>query len=197
VNARGFIVMFAVVCLAPLARAADGGAAASEADTLARSIAESAESLATATGASAGECITACRAVGSMRRATERLCALEPGPRCNDARAALASAAEKVRAACPTCITAAPPLSAPLPAEAASTPASEPAANPSAQPPAERPSRGCAACAVLCGPVGNGEPSALFAAAAIFAFVARTKRRRDRTRWPGPRARRPGKEARD
>lgn len=53
--------------------------------------------------AMASDCATACRALGSMKRATERLCALAPGDRCENAKQRLDVASARVRAACPEC----------------------------------------------------------------------------------------------
>jgi len=49
------------------------------------------------------DCASACRALGSMQRAADRICALDPGPRCSGARAKVTGARERVRAACPAC----------------------------------------------------------------------------------------------
>lgn len=50
-------------------------------------------------------CTEACRALGSMRRATERLCGLtgEADARCKGARTRTTDARGRVTAACPTC----------------------------------------------------------------------------------------------
>jgi uncharacterized protein (TIGR03382 family) len=53
--------------------------------------------------AMASDCTLACLALGSMRRATERLCAIDPGERCTSARQKLDAATAHVRAACPDC----------------------------------------------------------------------------------------------
>jgi hypothetical protein len=56
------------------------------------------------------DCVTACKALASIRRAADRICALEPGPRCVDARAKADDAQRRVQAACPDCqLAAAPP----------------------------------------------------------------------------------------
>ena len=55
---------------------------------------------------SADACTTACQALRSMRRATDRLCGIEPGPSCDDARRRTAEAEVHVTDACPTCVTA-------------------------------------------------------------------------------------------
>jgi hypothetical protein len=55
--------------------------------------------------ASTPPCVAACRALASMERAVEHLCGLAgPGDaRCESARSRAKSAAERVRAGCPTC----------------------------------------------------------------------------------------------
>ena len=54
-----------------------------------------------------GECSAACRALGSMERATGHLCALaaesEDRRRCEDAKTLVQRARDRVRAACGTC----------------------------------------------------------------------------------------------
>src|SRR4051812_23172136 len=54
-----------------------------EIEQLVRSIATDAQSLST------DDCVSACKALDSMRRATARLCSLDSGRRCTDARAVL------------------------------------------------------------------------------------------------------------
>jgi hypothetical protein len=55
---------------------------------------------------STSDCTTACQALGSMRRAAEKLCAITPGPRCDAANARADEAAKRVRDACPDCAIA-------------------------------------------------------------------------------------------
>jgi hypothetical protein len=141
----------------------------------------------------ANDCATACRALDSMRRATERLCALDPGDRCVVARRKLDDATTRVRASCPSC---AQPLGG-TPADAAqggegagaTTPASAPPPQPQAAPagaPATENAEevqskrgGCAACTV-----GAGADDALAAAGAaaglLFAACSRRRRRTER-----------------
>jgi MYXO-CTERM domain-containing protein len=95
---------------------------------------------------SAQDCAVACKALASMERATARLCEIEPGPTCDDARAKVEDAKRRVRAACPTCVAERsqdrPPEPSPNPSEVASTPAT-----PAAAPPAEAERGGCRSCA--------------------------------------------------
>lgn len=51
----------------------------------------------------AADCTMACQALDSMRRATEHLCAVDPGDRCAQAQRKLGDATAHVRAACPGC----------------------------------------------------------------------------------------------
>jgi hypothetical protein len=55
---------------------------------------------------STSDCTTACQALGSLRRAAEKICALTPGPRCDAANARADEAAKRVREACPDCAIA-------------------------------------------------------------------------------------------
>lgn len=54
-------------------------------------------------GALGADCSVACRALDSMRHATDRLCGIEPGERCVAARDKLRRAGERVHASCPDC----------------------------------------------------------------------------------------------
>ncbi len=89
------------------------------------------------------DCVTLCRALSSLARATERLCNLTRGEpesterRCGDARAKLKEATQRVRAACPECALAgqSPPSAsvepgAPKPADATDTMKAPPAPAP-------------------------------------------------------------------
>jgi hypothetical protein len=49
------------------------------------------------------DCVTACKAYASIRRAADKICGLEPGPRCTDARTKANDAQRRVQAACPDC----------------------------------------------------------------------------------------------
>jgi MYXO-CTERM domain-containing protein len=53
------------------------------------------------------DCVIACKAAASIRRAADKICGLEPGPRCADARAKADDAQRRVQAACPDCQLAA------------------------------------------------------------------------------------------
>jgi len=53
--------------------------------------------------AAMSDCATACRALESMERAAEHLCALEAGSECGRARERLEAARQRVRASCGGC----------------------------------------------------------------------------------------------
>jgi hypothetical protein len=53
--------------------------------------------------ASRSDCATACRALSSMERAAEHLCALDAGTECSRARERVDAARERVRASCGGC----------------------------------------------------------------------------------------------
>jgi hypothetical protein len=90
------------------------------------------------------DCATACKALASIRRAADKICALEPGPRCADARAKADDAQHRVQSACPDCqIAAAPPTDEERRAAEQPAPGS---AKPQAAPPAEDRRGGCASC---------------------------------------------------
>lgn len=121
------------------------------------------------------DCVEACRALGSIRRAAERICALEPGPRCDAARAKTADATRRVRDACPDCAIAAAPGERPPSPERAVT-----AGDTENAPRAEAPG-GCRACATT-GAGGSGVDAGALVLAALAALrlagPRRTKRRR-------------------
>src|SRR5438067_9060264 len=81
-----------VLCLLVAANASASDAGADDPDELARYVAKQGEALST------DDCTSACNALASMRRATDRLCALDPGARCREARRIVDDAARKVRA---------------------------------------------------------------------------------------------------
>lgn len=87
-----------------LAFAADAGAPKSDHDVvkLGVDIQEQLELL-------SRDCTTACRALQSIQRAADRICELEPGERCKDAKSKADDAARKVHASCPDCVIAQAP----------------------------------------------------------------------------------------
>lgn len=124
-------------------------ARADEVDDLLKKMGDTAQALST------DDCTAACRALESMGRAAERICAIEPGPRCADARGKVETARGRVRSACPTCASAnvAPPETtdkrpAPPPpspgADSGGTKGAE--AVQASAPPSEQKRGGCAGC---------------------------------------------------
>jgi hypothetical protein len=53
--------------------------------------------------AAQGDCAAACRALASMERAAEHICALDSGGECGRARERVDTARERIRATCGTC----------------------------------------------------------------------------------------------
>lgn len=148
--AAGFAVL-AVVFTAFDAHADD------EITNLEKGLAEEHAALSTA------DCSAACRALASIRRAADRICALEPGPRCTAAHAKAEEATRRVRDACPQCavLSTAPPDSI----QQSETTVSAP--------PAESSRGGCASC-----DVGGATPADCTAGALAILALARVLRRR-------------------
>jgi MYXO-CTERM domain-containing protein len=138
-------------------------------------------------------CEIACRALGSMERARGRLCALDPGPKCADARDRVKKAVDRVRAACPDCglsLEEAPPAvgakkSAPPPEPAPAAPPPPPPA-PAPEAASVRRSGGCAGCTVADDDRGGLGAGAL---AVVGALVSLARRRRRAPPAPPPRSR--------
>lgn len=97
-------------------------ARADEISDLEKSLAQEHAALATS------DCSAACRALASIRRAADKICAIEPGPRCTAAHAKSDDATRRVRDACPDCAVAsvAPDRKPDSPAVAPVTPAPAP-----------------------------------------------------------------------
>jgi MYXO-CTERM domain-containing protein len=74
--------------------------ASDEITNLEKSLAEETATLSTS------DCSAACRALASIRRAADKICALEPGERCTAAQAKAEDATRRVRDACPECAIA-------------------------------------------------------------------------------------------
>lgn len=122
---------------------------------------------------STGGCAVACRALASMQRAADRLCALDPGPRCAAARAKVADATDRVRAACPECDVGAS-ARPPAPAPATSPPEDE-----AKGPPPEAPKGGgCAGCTVAA--EDDGGAGAIAGALLVGLAIVAGRRRRGR-----------------
>lgn len=136
-------------------------------------------------------CPTACAALGSMRRAADRLCAIDPGPRCDSARARVKDASRKVEASCPECAAThgeekPAPENLDKQKEKADTdrgPASPPppAPPPAAESMALAPGRGgCAGC-VIGGEEQPATPRGIAAAVALALVLARARRKSRRS----------------
>jgi hypothetical protein len=147
--------------------------------TLERSLAEQTSQLSTS------DCVEACRALASIRRAADKICALEPGERCAAAHAKAEESTRRVRDACPECAIASAPVPSPkgAPAEpAALAPGArgEKGAPPPAQPTSvvqsesQGPRGGCRGCATA----GVGAGDRALGAAAFLAMAALLRRRR-------------------
>jgi len=163
----------AALALASSTAFADAGDAgeASDVRALEQQLAEEHAALSTA------DCNAACRALGSIRRAADKICALEPGPRCDSAREKAADATRRVRDACPDCEIARAPLPTPAPERAA---ARDERAVATAEPPPE-PRGGCRSCSAT----ENGATSDLGTIVlAVFgaARLAGRRSKRDRRR---------------
>jgi hypothetical protein len=99
------------------------------------------------------DCVTACRALASIRRAADRICALDPDERCVAARAKADDATRRVHETCPECAVASAP---PRPSPPMAKPASKGGADSSSEvvsvqatenaPPSESRRGGCAGC---------------------------------------------------
>ncbi len=146
--------------------------AAAEIQTLERQIESELINLATS------DCTVACLALESMVRATDRLCELAPGPRCEDARNKVADAQRRVSESCPDCEASRREQTVP--------PQPPPSAQPTAlggdeesvdaaAPPAEEARGGCAACAIGRRPDG---PGALLATLLALGLTLWRRRRR-------------------
>jgi hypothetical protein len=159
--------------------------APNEASALAAQIEAELQSLQTAARPQGGDCPTACRALDSMRRATERLCAIEPGERCAEALRKVADAAQRVAAACPTCpeslATAPQPHGAAKSFEASAETTQATSAPPGPHPTSlvaseeTRKRGGCAGCTTT--PWRDGSSAGILGGAVALVLLARRRRR--------------------
>lgn len=123
---------------------------------------------------STSDCSAACRALASIRRAADKICALEPGARCLAAHAKAEDATRRVREACPECAIAsispepAPQAPANMPAPTESTKSGT-----SSGVSAESRKGGCASC-----DAGGASPGDYTAGALAVLALARVLRRR-------------------
>ncbi len=112
------------------------------------------------------DCPVACRALESMRRAADGLCAVDPGDRCTRAKEKVQEATARVRASCPACVEE-------LGGKAAATPAAPPETV--AAEVAVRGRGGCGGCGTAPGSVSATE--ALAGGAAVLLALRRRRRR--------------------
>ena len=96
----GAAIIVALFAFASSDAFADAGAG-EDVDTLLKQLQQETSALSTQ------DCAIACKAYASIRRAADKICGLEPGPRCADARAKADDAQRRVQAACPDCHLAA------------------------------------------------------------------------------------------
>ncbi|MDB5212397.1 MAG: hypothetical protein JWO86_324 [Myxococcaceae bacterium] len=137
---------------------------------------------------STSDCATACRALASIRRAADKICALDPGDRCTAGRAKADDATRRVREACPECaIASARPEPKPDheeramtkggtgPKKAAEAPApGNDAFATATAPPSESKRGGCAGCTTT--REGPGDLAGGVLAVAALALIARRRR---------------------
>ena len=140
---------------------------------------------------STSDCATACRALASILRAADKICALDPGDRCAAGRAKADDATRRVREACPECaIASTAPEPKPRPEDRAMTKGGTKAAQPpeasseqgvtvqASAPPSESKRGGCAGCTTTsAAPVDVG--GGILAGLALALGLARRRRRRN------------------
>ncbi len=124
----------------------DGGAP--DVDLLMRALARDVQDL------SVADCTLSCKALASMERARDRICELSPGARCDEARAKVASARDRVATACRTCATHERPEPAP-PYDAKASPPPQPTSEGAAVQ-SEHKTGGCAGCRTAANDGGHG-----------------------------------------
>jgi hypothetical protein len=129
--------------------------------------------------AQSSDCDTACRALDSMRRATERLCAMDPGDRCARARQKLAEATAHVRSACPSCPEATGHMFTES-EKAEAPPAPAPAGNAAvAEETVQKKSGGCGGCTLATADDGSPGAAWLLGLALLLLRKGRVAGRRD------------------
>ncbi len=167
------VSMVVVLAASMFARAAfaapDAGVSGPDADALVVELDKQIAALST------GDCVLACQSLGAMRRTVDRICALDPGVRCDHARDKVQEVARRVAAACPACPDAPGVVSAkPGDSQKAAPPPAEPA--PTVQETvAQRSGRGCAACTL---DANDDLLGGSLAAAVALAGLALRRRRR-------------------
>lgn len=172
-NRSSSVVAFAVLAVCTLSVRV---AQADEISDLEKSVAQEQSTLSTS------DCSAACRALASIRRAADRICAIEPGPRCSAAHAKADDATRRVRDACPECAVASVAPEAPptTPATRPVTPApqagqAEERVQPTSAPRAESSRGGCASCHASGASLGEATTGVL-AILALAGLLRRKKR---------------------
>ena len=120
--------------------------------------------------ASIQDCATACKALESLARAAQHLCVVAP-EHCDEAKAKLRTASDRVHASCPQCEVRAEVAPRPIQfsgQESSGTVQTEAAPTKGG---------GCAGCSVSAHETGSG--ALAFAALALGAGIRRRRRRRD------------------
>jgi len=149
-------------------------ARADEIEDLEKSLAQEHATLSTS------DCSAACRALASIRRAADKICALEQGARCAAAHAKSEDATRRVRDACPECAiaSAAPDTSPRKPAMAPVPPAAdaprEESVHTASAPRSESGRGGCASCDASGASLGESTTGAL----AILALAQLLRRKK-------------------
>jgi hypothetical protein len=159
----------ATLTLTPARAEASDGGASNDIRVLERQLDEEHATLSTS------DCTAACRALGSIQRAAEKICALEPGARCEAARAKAADATRRVREACPDCALASTSRE-PSPDQRAMTQNESVAAS---APPAEQERGGCRSCTTA-GSSSTPQDLVLLALSILGGLRALGRRRRPR-----------------
>jgi MYXO-CTERM domain-containing protein len=124
---------------------------------------------------STSDCTLACRALASIHRAAERICALEPGPRCDAARAKAADAERRVHEACPACAIEQGAPAGPATKAEEAAPAAESEVVTSARP---APRGGCRSCTTAPAPNPGGIAWLVLVAIGTLGFRRAAKNRR-------------------
>jgi hypothetical protein len=139
---------------------------AEDIETLAKQVDEEHAALSTQ------DCVTACKALASIRRAVDKLCGMDSGQRCSDARSKADDAQRRVQAACPDCQVAA---GLPKDEERRVT-QNAPTPEPNKALPAEQSRGGCASCSIP-SEAPAGDLGAVMLAALVWYSRRRATRR--------------------
>jgi MYXO-CTERM domain-containing protein len=175
---RGFAVI--IVCLTMLCAAQTAAAEPPESDDAAEldSLESEIEDQMSIVWPASHEldCRRACKALEAMLRAAERICRLDPGPRCAAAREKVAAARRHVRDQCPDCLPAREDPQRATDYEDAEAQPDSQAAPATAGPQSETRGAGCAACRA--GRADSGQLAALGWALTLVLVLALRRRRR-------------------